>query len=121
MMIRKVGEINQRVIELLGLDIEVGTAIFMGKSNVVHMQKNHPQDYKTYHRHIPDIIAAPDYVGVNPNDDSIEYVKIFEVDNNFVKVAVRVSDSGNFYARTIYARELDKLEKFIESGSLVAY
>jgi len=120
-MTRKVGEINQRVIDLLDLDIEAGTPIFTGKSNIVHMQKNHALDYKVYRKHIPAIIENPDYVGINPKEDSIEYVKIFEIDGNFVKVAVRVSDSGNFYARTIYARELDKLEKFIESGNLTKY
>ena len=117
----KVGEISQRVIDLLGLDVEVGTPIFMGKSNVIHMQKNHTQDYRVFRKHIPAIIKNPDYVGINPSDDSIEYVKIFEIEENFVKVAVRVSDSGIFYARTIYAREIDKLKKFIESGNLVKY
>ena len=120
-MTRKVGEISQRVIDLIDLDIDANTPIFMGKSNVVHMQRNHAHDYKIYHKHIPVIIKSPDYVGVNPKDSSIEYVKLFEFDGNFVKVAVRVSDSGNFYARTIYARELDKLEKFIESGNLIKY
>jgi hypothetical protein len=120
-MTRKVGEINQRVIDLLGLDVEAGTPIFTGKSNVVHMQKNHARDYRAYGKHIPEIIKNPDYVGLNPKDDSVEYVKIFEVDGDFVKVAVRVSDSGYFYARTIYARELDKLEKFVASGNLIKY
>jgi len=120
-MTRKVGEINQRVIDLLDLDVEAGTPIFTGKSNIIHMQKNHAQDYKAYRKYIPTIIESPDYVGINPKDDSIEYVKIFQIDGNFVKVAVRVSDGGSFYARTIYARELDKLEKFIESGNMIKY
>lgn len=120
-MLRKVGEISQRVVDLLGLDIKPGTPIYTGKSNIVHMQRNHAQDYRAYRQYIPEIIKAPDYVGINPKDDSIEYVKIFETDGNFVKIAVRVSDMDRFYARTIYARELDKLEKFVESGNLIRY
>jgi hypothetical protein len=117
----KVGEINLRVIEILNLDIEPGTPIFIGKSNVLHMSRSHPSDYKEYRNHIPDIIENPDFVGINPKDDSIEYVKIFDVDGKFVKVAVRVSQGGVCYARTIYARDLEKMTKFIEKGLLFDY
>ncbi|MCL2427544.1 MAG: PBECR2 nuclease fold domain-containing protein [Oscillospiraceae bacterium] len=120
-MTRKVGEISQRVIDLLNLNVKSKTPIFTGKSNVLHMQKSHKQDYKAYGRYIPAIIENPDYVGINPSDDSIEFVKIFEIDGKFVKVAVRISDGGNYYARTIYARELGKFEKFVESGHLIKY
>ena len=40
--------------------------------------------------HLPEILVNPDYVGINPSDDPIEYVKIFENNGIFVKVAVRV-------------------------------
>jgi len=117
----RVGIISKKVIELLDLGIEPGTSIFLGKSNVLHMSRSHPADYQAYHQHIPDIIEKPDYVGVNPKDDSIEYVKIFESTGSFVKVAVRVSDYDVCYARTIYARNLAKLEKFISKGHLLPY
>ena len=117
----QVGKISQRTIDLLYLDIEPGTPIYLGKSNILHMSRTHPQDYKTYGKHILDILANPDYVGLNPKDDSIEYVKIFEMTNEFVKVAVRVSHAGVCYARTIYARDLTKLMKFVNKGHLQAY
>ena len=51
-MNRKVGEISQRVIDLLDLDIEAGTAIYTGKSNILHMQNRHSKDYKAYGKYI---------------------------------------------------------------------
>ena len=117
----KAGEISQRVIDLLDIDIEEGTPIYIGKSNVMHMSQKHKADYRTYRKHLPEILEYPDYIGLNPNDDSIEYVKIFEVNNTFVKVAVRVSDNNVCYARTIYARDLAKLARFVLSGHLIEY
>lgn len=52
------------------------------------MQSRHPQDYEKYGADIADILNCPDYVGKNPKDDSIEYVKEYQVDGEFVKVAV---------------------------------
>ena len=117
----KVGEINQRVIDLLKLNIEAGTPIFMGKSNIEHMIQSHPSDYEAYSQSIPDIIETPDYIGVNPKDKSIEYVKVFIIQNESVKVAVRVSHGGLYYARTIYARDITKMERFISKGYLIKY
>ena len=91
---KKVGEISQGVIDLLELKVEAGTPVFIGDSNIAHMMVSHLEDYESFKDHIPDIISVPDYVGVNPNDKSVEYVKIFVVENKYVKVAVRVSIGG---------------------------
>jgi hypothetical protein len=58
------------------------------------MKKSHPADYERYGDRINIIIDSPDYVGINPKDSSIEYVKEFVVDGEHVKVAVRVTGSG---------------------------
>ena len=117
----QVGEISQRTIDLLQLDIEPGMPIYLGKSNILHMSRTHPQDYKTYKKRISEILENPDYMGLNPKDDSIEYVKVIDVDDKFVKIAVRVSDTNIYYVRTIYARDLTKLKKFVDKGHLQAY
>ena len=80
----KIGEITQRVIDLLQLEIDAGTPIFMGKSIIAHMIQSHPDD-------------------------------------EFVKVAVRVSHGGLHYARTIYARDIKKMERFVKKGYLIKY
>ncbi|MCI8344862.1 MAG: hypothetical protein HFJ42_02645 [Clostridia bacterium] len=51
---------------------------------------------------ISDIINNPTYVAKNPNQDSIEYIKEYLVENEFVLVAVRTSNKGKMFARTLF-------------------
>jgi hypothetical protein len=82
------------------------------------MQSSHPDDYAKYKDEIVNILAIPDYVGVNPTDGSIEYVKEYQVNNEFVKVAVRISTTNKYYARSIYALNNDRVNNFIAKGTL---
>ena len=114
----KVGEITEVVINALGLSVAPGTAIYIGRSNVAHMLNKHPAEYIKYGAYIHNIVSAPDYVGINPGDGSIEYVKDFPVDADFVKVAVRVSQSGAYYARSLYVLNHSRVQNFIANGTL---
>ena len=82
------------------------------------MQVRHPGVYARYGIYLKVILATPDYVGLNPKDGSIEYVKEFFDNGEFVKVAVRVSLSGNLYARSLYILNRQRVENFINSGAL---
>ncbi len=63
-------------------------------------------------------MASPDYVGQNPSDGSIEYVKEFLVDGDHVKVAVRLAGSGRYYARSLYVLNPNRVKNFIAKGTL---
>ena len=118
----QVGEINQRVINLLGLSIKAGTPIYLSASNIEHMVNSHPYDFEDYGMDLENILKYPDYVGKNPNDDSIEYVKLFKVQNKeYIKVAVRVSAGGNYFVRSLYSRDPSKMKRFIKKGYLLTY
>ncbi|MCL2426492.1 MAG: PBECR2 nuclease fold domain-containing protein [Oscillospiraceae bacterium] len=118
----KVGEISQQVIDLLGLSVKAGTPIYLSDSNIEHMVNSHPQDFEDYGIDLENILKHPDYVGTNPKDNSIEYVKLFQVQNKeYIKVAVRVSASGNYFARSLYSRDVSKMERFIKKGYLLTY
>ena len=82
------------------------------------MQNRHPADYAKYGQFIPQILAQPDYVGENPADGSIEYVKDFQINGEFVKVAVRLSGSGKLYARSLYVLNSNRVNNFIKKGTL---
>lgn len=114
----QVGTVSANVVAALGLNIPVNTPIFIGGSNITHMKSKHPNDYAKYGQYINTILACPDYVGVNPNDNSIEYVKEFVINNDFVKVAVRVSQSGNLYARSLYVLNPNRVKNFVANGTL---
>ncbi|CAK7049635.1 PBECR2 nuclease fold domain-containing protein [Phascolarctobacterium sp.] len=113
-----IGLINKKIIELLGLTCQIDTPIFIGPSNVKHMQSSHAADYLKYAPFIENILSNPDYVGLNTMDDSIEFVKEFKIDKQYVKVAVRVSRSGQYFARSLYTLNSNRVNNFIAKGTL---
>lgn len=115
---QKVGKLSARVISLLGLSQKQDQPILLGASNITHMQARHPADYQKYGKYIPQILAKPDYVRLNNKDGSIEYVKDFQINGEFVKVAVRTSGGGKLYARSIYVLTPQRVKNFIKSGAL---
>lgn len=117
-MQQQVGSIKSDVINALGLTVADNTPIYLGTSNIQHMNQRHPADYQKYGAHIPTILADPDYVGVNPSDGSIEYVKEFLVAGEYVKVAVRISGTGKYYARSLYVLNSNRVRNFIAKGTL---
>ena len=118
---KQVGILNQRVIDLLGLDLSAGRSILLGKTNVSHMVSRHPRDYELYGNCISEILEAPDYVALNAKDGSIEYVKEMQIDTIYIKVAVRVSLKGQLYVRSLYRLNTNRAKNFIEKGTLKSY
>ena len=116
--VQEVGKINAKVISLLNLNIADGTPIYLGESNIQHMKKRHPADFEKYSNRISDILAAPDYVRQSPKDGSIEYVKEYQINSEFVKVAVRISGGGKLFARSLYVLNKNRVQNFIEKGTL---
>lgn len=114
----KIGIITQNIKDLLHLPTMPDNSIYLGQSNIVHMQSSHPDDYAKYKDQIQNILSNPDYVGLNPKDGSIEYVKNFLVNNEYVKVAVRISSGNKYYARSIYVLNKRRTENFIKKGTL---
>jgi hypothetical protein len=99
----KIGEISEEVKAVLGLELKIGTPIYIGRSNIEHMERDHPSEYNRFYRFLPDIISSPDFVGVNRRDGSIEYIKTFTtIGGNYLKVAVRVSHDGFLFVRSLY-------------------
>lgn len=113
-----VGAITGDVIALLGLSVPKDTPIYLGASNIAHMQQKHATDYAKYGADIVSILSAPDYVGTNPTDGSIEYVKEYVINHDFVKIAVRVSTSGRYFARSLYVLNPRRAQNFIQKGTL---
>lgn len=82
------------------------------------MIQRHPADYQKYGAQIPYILSSPDYVGTNPSDGSIEYVKEFLVEGEYVKVAVRIAGTGKYFARSLYVLNPNRVRNFIAKGTL---
>jgi len=98
-----IGEISEEVNKLLELDLPSGTPIYIGPTNIDHMQREHPIEYERYFTLLPRIISSPDFVGLNPKDSSIEYIKAFSTSaGQYIKLAVRISNDGFLFARSLY-------------------
>lgn len=77
--ILKVGTLTQQVIDLLDL-VEKPKDIKIWYDRLEHCEK-HIKDFKSLQSYIrsmesiPEIINNPDYVGLHPKNDSIQYIK----------------------------------------------
>lgn len=113
-----IGFITQQIIDILNLDITPNTPIYLGETNVEHIKNRHPYEYEKYFGDIENIISSPDYVGLNPKDNSLLYVKLFEVNGEFIRVAIKISSSGKCFAKTLHLLSTCNAERYIEKGTL---
>ena len=115
-MNKQIGKISKRIIEILGLDYEEEQPIFIGDANIKHMKEQHPQDFEKYGAKIKDIINNPTYLARNEKKKSIEFIKKYRLENDeYVLVAVRVSNNNIHFARTMYIMADEKVEKYFKN------
>ena len=74
---------------------------------------NTPEEYYECLKSIPNIIKNPDYIGLHPNDNSIQYIKII---SEIVLVAVRISHNRNASYRTMYPITDSQLNDYIRKN-----
>ena len=120
-MNRQIGKVNKKVIKLLDLKYENELPIILGKTNIEHMKRQHLEDYNKYGNRIKEIINKPTYVAHNPNQDSIEYIKKFKINNDFILVAVRISNKGTMFAKTLFKMTERKKDIYIKKGYAKKY
>ena len=113
-----IGYISQAVIKTLDLKISPNTPVFIGESNIEHIKSRHPYEYEQYYQDIGLIINSPDYVGLNPKDDSILFVKLYKVYGEFIRVAVKITSGGKCFAKTLHSLSTCNAERYIEKGTL---
>lgn len=120
-MNRQIGKISKRVIELLDLEYKEEMPILIGETNIEHMKKQHPEDYEKYGMDIEQIILKPTYVAKNPNQGSIEYIKEYKINNEFVLIAVRISNKGTMFAKTLFTMTERKKNIYLNNGYAKKY
>lgn len=91
--------------------------IYKSGGLIKHIEKRHPE-CSQYLKLLPDIINAPDYIGVNPNENvkSFELVKIF--DSN-IQIGIKLDIKNNYlFVATLHTITDAKLNHRIASGRL---
>ncbi|MCD8046210.1 MAG: hypothetical protein LUE90_06190 [Clostridiales bacterium] len=115
---KPIAHISRKVIETLELDFEINTPVYIGDSNISHIKNRHPYEYEYYFSDIGRIIDDPDYVGLSPKDNSIMFVKLYDVHGEYIRVAVRATQRGVCYAKTLHLLSIYNAERYIEKGTL---
>lgn len=119
---RILGKLNKCIIDEFRLNFKEGQPIYIGESNLKHMESEHPEDFKLYGDKIEEIINNPDYIAKHPNKSSIEYIKVYKNENNdHVLVAVRATGAGKLFARTLFVMDKEKVEKYKNKNALIPY
>lgn len=72
-------------------------------------------------KYLKDIVQKPTYVAKNPKQGSIEYIKEYSIDNNFVLVAVRTTQAGKMFARTLFVMTERKINTYLKNGYAKKY
>lgn len=111
-MNKQIGMITKKIIKILKLDYEEEKPIFVGDANLSHMREEHPKDFAKYGKEIENIISNPTYLARNEKKKSIEFIKEYKIDNDYVLVAVRVSNHNIHFARTMYIMAKEKVQKY---------
>jgi len=115
--ILKVGSFADKFNVILGTDIEL-LDIFRSKGLPAHMLKRKHYKCLKYIDYIPDIIADPDYIGINPNESgaSIELVKQYD---DHVLLGIKLDMDGRYlYVSTMYDVQESKVLRRLHSGRL---
>jgi len=108
----EIGKVTARVVELLDTDYSVDAPIYIGDENIEKIKIKHPDDFEKYGQDIAKIISSPDYIAKHPQDRSIQYVKVYKKENDYVMVAVRVSGGGKLFVRTLFVMAEEKIFKY---------
>lgn len=114
-----IGRLTQSVINTLGLSLPETDIVVWG-DRIQYIEK-HKKDFKTeeeFKQHVeamPEIINSPDYVGLHPKGDSIQYIKKID---EWMLVGVRIKVKGNLVVRSTYPITQDKLNDYIASGTV---
>jgi len=116
--IQQVGILTSNIVSLLSLQLPAGWHICLGSDKIKHFEKHKKEfssdaSYTNSLLHIPEIIASPEYVGLYPNGQGLEYIKTID---ELTLVAIRLRSKNPLWVRSLYPLNTQRLTNFINSG-----
>ena len=111
----KVGLYDPHFNRLLGISLD-RIPIYRSKGLKTHMMKQKHYKAVDYIDRIPEIIYAPEYIGVRCSGKglTIEYIKCFK--DNIILCAKLNSDGKSLYVATMFDIPKKKIDRFVHSG-----
>lgn len=113
----EVGEFYQELNDIVGSNLPL-QKIYRSKGFPTHLIKQKHFNCLKHIDYISDIIANPDYVGINPNEsgDTIELIKV--LDKNIL-VGIKLNIDGDYlYVSTMHDVQESKLQRRLHSGRI---
>lgn len=114
----KIGELTEDITNILKLN-HSKCDIIMWEDKFQYIRK-HIKDFKSEEifekcvSQIPEIITNPDYIGIHPTKNSIEYIKRIET---LVIIAIRIKN-GKLALKTMFPLTENQLQDYINSGTV---
>ena len=113
----KVGEYCNKFNDILGIKIDK-LDIYRSKGLPAHIVKRKHYKCLKYIDYIPDIIATPDYIGINPNEEGVSIEMIKRYDDN-VMIGIKLDTDGDYlYVSTMHNIQEGKIVRRLHSGRL---
>lgn len=111
-----VGKYNEKFDAYLSYNMK-SSDIYQSNGLAKHISKRHPDCLK-YICLIPQIIANPDYVGVNPNEKNISFELVKCISEN-IQIGIKLDIKDNYlYVATLHTITDSKLKHGIQNGRL---
>lgn len=111
-----IGKYNETFNDYLPYKIKPSN-IYQSNGLEKHILKRHPDCLK-YLDLIPYIIAAPDYIGINPNEKTTSFELVKCISEN-VQIGIKLDAKNNYlYVATLYTITNSKLKHGIQNGRL---
>ncbi len=112
----KIAKFNKRINDVLGTDF-AEFEIFRSKGLISHLINRKHFVAAKYIDFLPEIIAAPDFVGVTGGN--IELVKVYK---DTIFISVKLDEKHNrYYVATMFEAKAGKIEAYVQSGRLKRY
>jgi len=114
----EIGKLTLKMIRFLNLSINP-CSIMLWDDRLKYMEK-HKTDFiseEAYYKHlqeISNIIENPDYIGLHPKDNSIQFIKRID---ELMLVGVRINNKGSLNIRSSYPISNEQLQTYLESNT----
>lgn len=114
----KMGTYNPAFNKILGIDIQE-KEIYRSKGLPAHMIKRKHEKCLKYIDFIPDIIANPDYIGINPNESNAKSIELIKRYKDNVMIGIKVEPENKYlYVSTMHDIQESKIQRRLFSGRI---
>lgn len=113
-----IGEYKSEFNDILGINIELKD-IYRSKGLPAHILKSKHAKCLKYIDYIPDIINNPDYIGINPNENTTESIELIKKYKDNIMIGVKLDKDKNYlYVATMYPIHESKIKRRLHSGRI---